>query len=732
MNLRPYQQEAVDALLATRKGIVQVPAGGGKTVIGASAAREFSLKHSTLSGIWLCHTNEQKQQAEQALARMGEEAMSVHTVASQPDTTDADLIIVDECHHVAAKSWRKLIEQAPDTCTFWGLSATPIREDDQAKDVFKLLGNIVYQIDKKTLTDSGFLVPGKVYLYPIPHDADTHSATQREGKRILKGMRRTPGLSSQERKARAEYQAAKDLGINNYQPRINAAARVVNELKGPVLVLVSTVDQGRAICEQINVTTLLVSARTTSKKKRAEAMQSFKTGEVRVLVCTSLADEGLDLPLIEHVVLLAGGKSANKIEQRAGRAMRTSDGKNVGTIHDFTDQHHPMLYRQALARRKTYAKLGYEIMKKELPSQSSAGPQGHAKHSPSKLHYLNLCPSFVSDNTRSAASESGTRCHEALETDNYQGLDDRELASVKRIAEFLEPYLDAADDDDVYNEIKLDVAGLTWGTCDLLINMGAELWAFDYKFGVHPVPAVEENFQAWAYTLGAFHRFPHAKTCTFRFILPNQDEVDEHTFERSDMPMMFDAIKEVIKRAEAGGEFGPTEKVCDYCARIDCPFRFEAALAITKTSEPALSKELSIPADLSPENIKDPEVMAKCLQLVPTLEKWTKAIKTFALALRMEEGEELPGYDLLTRNNRLSINDPLKAWDLAKEFGLSDEDIQSCCTISASSLAKAVGSKAERGDKQRSEESFRHQLIQSGASDEPSESFYLKRKKETN
>jgi superfamily II DNA or RNA helicase len=76
------------------------------------------------------------------------------------------------------------------------------------------------------------------------------------------------------------------------------------------------------------------------------------------MIATSLADEGLDLPNVETLVMVSGGRSAQKTIQRASRALRRTETKTDARIYDFLDNFHPMAIAHAKKRIKCYKELG--------------------------------------------------------------------------------------------------------------------------------------------------------------------------------------------------------------------------------------------------------------------------------------------------------------------------------------------------------------------------------------
>jgi superfamily II DNA or RNA helicase len=97
------------------------------------------------------------------------------------------------------------------------------------------------------------------------------------------------------------------------------------------------------------------------KKARREAMEEFKAGNISTMIATSLADEGLDLPNVHTLVMVSGGRSAQKTIQRASRALRRAPGKDTALIHDFKDTFHPLAQAHSKKRVKCYKELGCSI-----------------------------------------------------------------------------------------------------------------------------------------------------------------------------------------------------------------------------------------------------------------------------------------------------------------------------------------------------------------------------------
>ena len=157
------------------------------------------------------------------------------------------------------------------------------------------------------------------------------------------------------------WEAVTDIGICQNNAR-NDAAMIMAASSGPkypTLVLVPRVTLGEHYALSINGAVLVHSK--MPKKARREVMEEFRAGNISVMIATSLADEGLDLPNVHTLVMVSGGRSAQKTIQRASRALRRCEGKDTALICDFKDTFHPLAEAHAKKRIKCYKELGCSI-----------------------------------------------------------------------------------------------------------------------------------------------------------------------------------------------------------------------------------------------------------------------------------------------------------------------------------------------------------------------------------
>lgn len=366
MKLRPYQLSAVSHLMRNNRAIIHAPAGSGKTIMMAAGLDELLRRQMLKRVVVIANTLEQCEQIESAFARFQifdkVNQLQICCAAGKPETADCDLLIVDECHHAPAPTWAEHIKRASGMR--WGFTATPFdKDEDRNKALLDLFGPL-YQIGRDTLVDDGHLTHAEV-RWLDDYDADIAERIQSEKSRLIDQRKsRMPFLfanpdSAAEQESRAHWQAASQIGLCDNEQRTRAIISTATvHWRNSVLILIATIDYGQKLHERLPYSGLCHSK--IGKKKRANLIDAFKSGELRILIASTLADEGLDVPCADVLIIGNAGRSATKLEQRTGRVLRPYSGKERGIIYDFRDTFDPMLRAQSYARRRIYNKLKYE------------------------------------------------------------------------------------------------------------------------------------------------------------------------------------------------------------------------------------------------------------------------------------------------------------------------------------------------------------------------------------
>ena len=345
LELRSYQRDGVQALLRGVQGYLRAPCGSGKTVMGASA-----LVASGEPGLVLVHTLDLLEQWAGLLrgwdyrvrvvaggrmaglgtplrVRGGVPEFAVATVrtltqaGAQASTLlrSCGAVLLDEAHHAPASTFSGLLQQLPARYR-WGVTATPEREDGWTFALPLVIGPELWRVEMQELVRAGHLLR--------PQLLRVHSGAR------LDIAAASPG--GQLQIARAVNQLASD---RTRQQLLLDLCQLLAERGRTVLLLVPRVQQAHRLAQALGargVVSLAVTSRV-GKGLRQQRLAQVRAGQVQVLVATQLADEGLDVPGLDALVLASTGRAAGRAVQRLGRVMRVAEGKGDSLVVDVVD-----------------------------------------------------------------------------------------------------------------------------------------------------------------------------------------------------------------------------------------------------------------------------------------------------------------------------------------------------------------------------------------------------------
>ncbi len=233
-----------------------------------------------------------------------------------------DYVVVDEVHHAAAASYRKILD-ALDPGFLLGLTATPDRAD--AADILGLFDDfIAYQAGIGRGIELQRLVP--FHYFGVKDDIDYANIPWRN-KRF-----------DPEELARAAQTEARMLTL----------WRAWQEHPGSrTLVFCCSIEHAKFVRGWLGEQGLSVKAIFSAEgsDNRDEALDDFKGGRLDALCAVDVLNEGIDVPAIDRVVMLRPTESGVIFLQQLGRGLRASDGKDSVTVIDFVGNHRVFLER---------------------------------------------------------------------------------------------------------------------------------------------------------------------------------------------------------------------------------------------------------------------------------------------------------------------------------------------------------------------------------------------------
>lgn len=371
----------------------------------------------------------------------------------------------------------------------------------------------------------------------------------------------------------------------------------------------------------------------------------------------------------------------------------------------------------------------------------------HHAFSPSTLQYREACAYYEPSNNENKASRDGTRQHDAVD----KGEDDERLSDqqAEAVADCLrytndiaakypggtvikEDYLPVDDLRIPYltwSGEQKEIVGTTAGYLDFAVVSadGKRAEIVDYKFGKWAVEPAENNTQGMAYLRGLLVRYPDLESCTVHFVMPHRDEIEVHTFNRSEFPALYLRIRTIVLRsieARRNGDFSkatPNIGACVFCANIGrCDAVAKFALVIGNKFSP-----LQVPEEINPSLLRDAKDTGGGLRVAAVIEAWCKAYRAQASAKAIsEEGFVPDGYILVASSDR-EIVDKDKFREIARQY-LTDEEIETATKISITPIEDLIRGKAPRGFKDATQAEFDKKLREAKAVELGAEKAYLK------
>lgn len=371
--LTDRQEEAFQELNRYNEGVLSATTGFGKTVIGARIIAE-----KRCPTLILVHTKELARQWKERLEQFlqidevaekikkknsiigqlggGEKELSgIVDIAIMQSMFEKDksvkqiinqygLIIVDECHHISAANFSRIISSS-DAKYIYGLTATPIRKDGHHPIIFMHCGPIRHKVDAK---QEALLREFEHYIFP------RFTST------------RMPIFKKHDEWHITEVY--KHISESNYRNELIVSDIIesINNGRNPLVLTErkSHIDQLAQLMEDKDFEVIILSGNLKSKERKESLrkIESLEDGDRFVLVATGkLIGEGFDEARLDTLFITMPIAWKGTIAQYAGRLHRNYKGKNEVLIYDYVDVHIPVLERMYHKRLTAYRSVGYSI-----------------------------------------------------------------------------------------------------------------------------------------------------------------------------------------------------------------------------------------------------------------------------------------------------------------------------------------------------------------------------------
>ena len=346
--IRPfdYQQEILERLQVERevhghwRNLVVAATGTGKTVMSASDYKAFAEKNERARLLFVAHREEILRQSLQTFRQVlsdynfgekwygGEEPANYEYVFASKDTLNNrldtlslpadyyDYIVVDEVHHVAASSYRKIINHFTPKVLL-GLTATPERMDGE--DITQDFdGTISAEIRLDDALNKGLLAP--FYYYGITDSVDYSEVAWDKGHYVASELSHI-----------YTYNDARTAVI------LQSLQRYLTNIRD-VRALCFCVDQQHAkyMAAKFTLCGLKADVLTSENAQMRTALyRRLKNKEINYLFVVDMFNEGVDIPEVDTILFLRPTESLTVFIQQFGRGLRKAEGKSHVDILDF-------------------------------------------------------------------------------------------------------------------------------------------------------------------------------------------------------------------------------------------------------------------------------------------------------------------------------------------------------------------------------------------------------------
>lgn len=366
--LRGYQHDATDAAIFHTRGILKLGTGAGKSECAAAL-----VKRVEASWCFVVHrTQLAEQMADRFRLRTKDDALGFEvgfigdskwapqsrlTVATFQTLAKAEGaakqkwfdsitgLIVDEAHTIPAKSYMETVMKFRQAYYRIGLSGTPLdRKDKRSFFAVASTGPVIYSYTAGELVEDGVLAKPRINLVPV----------------VQKGEF-------------SNWDTAYKALIANSGVRNRFVIAACQKSKKPALCFVKLVEHGKRLAQSLNARGVKAQFvwGSDSLQSRKDAVKRLVRGDIEVLVCSVIFNEGIDIPDLNSVIIAPGGDSVIATLQRIGRGMRLSEGKTTFEVWDFLDLGNKWIERHAKERKRAYMRERFEVFETALQPVSA-------------------------------------------------------------------------------------------------------------------------------------------------------------------------------------------------------------------------------------------------------------------------------------------------------------------------------------------------------------------------
>ncbi len=360
IKLRSYQEKALESWLKTKRGIIVLPTGSGKTHVALKAISH--LKQSTLIIVPTIDLIDQWYKSivkdlGTTPGRIGGgyddiNGITITTYDSAYSRIDSlgnkfSFLVFDEVHHLPSEGYMEIAQLTPALYRL-GLTATPEREDGRHIMLLDLVGPIVYRINAETLSGkylSEYEIE-RIYVNLENDEEVKYKEMRSKMKEILNKLsielrdlsdfKRFLYYASKNKLAREAlhlWYESNNIAINS-NSKIKKLKELLNMYKNEkIIIFTRDTNMAYRISKEFLIPVVTYK---TSKEERKEILDNFRNNKYKVIVASNIFDEGVDIPDASIAIIVGGYGTRRQFIQRLGRILRKKEGKKAKLIEIVT------------------------------------------------------------------------------------------------------------------------------------------------------------------------------------------------------------------------------------------------------------------------------------------------------------------------------------------------------------------------------------------------------------
>jgi len=328
VTLYPFQEEALNRWINNRyRGTIVIPTGGGKTFIALKAIYKLSVRTlilvitEELLEQWYSRIVKHLGYIPGRMSGKYDELRDItvctyHTAVKRIEELRDyfDLVIADECHHVPAETFKEVMFQISAPYRM-ALSATVERSDGNEHLIYLACGEPIYRVTYRELIRYGLVVPIRHYRIYVDLEED-----EKEQYDSAKNINQLKSIALKARK------------------KIDVVLKIVDveyELGSKILIFTQYINQAEEIYRRIREKIREVALITGNTRDRETIFKSFARGNIKIIVTTTVLDEGIDVPDADVAIIVSGTGSSRQMIQRVGRVVRALPGKIEARVYEI-------------------------------------------------------------------------------------------------------------------------------------------------------------------------------------------------------------------------------------------------------------------------------------------------------------------------------------------------------------------------------------------------------------